>query len=306
MDFARQQRLHDTLPVRSKILAGIRRFFIDNHYIEVETPICIPSPLPEPHIDPPGAACGYLQPSPEVCMKPLLSAGFERIFQICKCFRQSERGRRHLPEFSILEWYAAGQTYIDLMDTCEAMVEKIGQVLGLSLEITYQTNLIDLTRPWHRMTVSEAFDRFGSADMETAIREERFDEIMGLEIEPNLGLRQPVFLSDYPAETSLLAAPKPEHPKLAQRFELYIAGLEICNGFTELTDRAFQQNRFETELARRRAAGLPVYPFPARFLADLAAMPPAAGCALGIDRLMMLFTDAQSIDEVVAFTPETL
>ncbi|HMA85189.1 MAG TPA: EF-P lysine aminoacylase EpmA [Desulfosalsimonadaceae bacterium] len=306
MMFSRQQRLHQTLPVRSRILAGIRRFFIENQYIEVETPICIPAPLPEPHIYPPSAAGGYLQPSPEACMKPLLAAGFEKIFQICKCFRKNERGGRHLPEFSMLEWYAAGHTYTDLMHTCEAMFEKIGQTLGLPIEIEYQENLIDLTRPWRLMTVSEAFDRYGTADMETAIREESFDEIMGLEIEPNLGLQQPVFLYDYPAETSPLAAPKPENPMLAQRFELYIAGLEICNGFTELTDPEFQQTRFENELARRRAAGLPTYPFPDRFLKALRSLPDAAGCALGTDRLMMLFTDAKSIDEVVAFTPETI
>mgnify|MGYP006291461035 CR=1 FL=1 len=306
MIFARQHRLHQTLPLRSRLLAGIRGFFIENQYIEVDTPVCIPAPLPEPHIYAPSAAGGYLQTSPEVCMKPLLAAGFKQIFQICKCFRQNERGRRHLPEFSMLEWYAAGHTYTDLMNTCEAMFEKIIHDLGLSRQITYQRNAIELTRSWQRLSVSEAFARYGSADMETAIREGRFDEIMGLEIEPRLGLRQPVFLYDYPAETSPLAAPKPENPMLAQRFELYIAGLEICNGFTELTDPAFQQNRFEKEIKRRRAAGLPVYPFPMRFLEALSAMPAAAGCALGVDRLIMLLTDAKAIDEVVAFTPETI
>lgn len=306
MIFARQLRLHQSLPIRSRILAGIRRFFIENQYIEVETPVCIPAPLPEPHIDAPSAACGYLQPSPEVCMKPLLAAGFEKIFQICKCFRQSERGRRHLPEFSMLEWYAAGQNYEDLMHTCEAMFEKIHQALGTPLQIKYQKNNIDLNPPWQRLTVAEAFARHGSADMETAVQQGDFDEIMGLEIEPGLGHQQPVFLYDYPAENSPLAAAKPENPTLAQRFELYIAGLEICNGFTELTDPHFQQKRFETEIERRRENGLPVYPYPARFIEALHEMPAAAGCALGVDRLIMLFTDAKSIDEVVAFTPETL
>jgi len=306
MIFARQHRLHRNLSIRSRILAGIRRFFIENQYIEMETPACIPAPLPEPHIYPPSAACGYLQPSPEIYMKPLLAEGFEKIFQVCKCFRQSERGRRHLPEFSMLEWYAAGEDYEDLMDTCEVMFETICQALEIPLQIEYQKNRIDLTRPWQRLTVSEAFYRYAPADMETALNHDDFDEIMGLEIEPRLGLKQPVFLCDYPAENSPLAAPKPDNPMLAQRFELYIAGLEICNGSTELSDPRFQRKRFEAEIKYRRENSLPVYPYPARFIEALQEMPAAAGCAMGVDRLTMLFADAESIDEVVTFTPETL
>ncbi len=306
MIFERQQRLHETLPFRSRMLTAIRNFFIDNRYMEVETPLCIPAPLPEPYIYAPKADCGYLQTSPEICMKQLLAAGFERLFQICKCFRQSERGNRHLPEFSMLEWYVAKQTYIDLMDTCETLVEQIRRQLQIPTQIGFNNSRIDLSPPWQRLSVSKAFARNGSTDMETAIRKDTFDEIMGLEIEPRLGLQKPVFLYDYPAKKSPLAAPKPESPKIAQRFELYIAGLEICNGFTEQTDRNVQQRLFEKELEYRRQTGLPVYPLPKRFLEALRAMPQAAGCALGIDRLVMIFTDSPTIDEVVAFTPEVL
>ena len=306
MIFARQHRLHQTLPFRSRILHTIRNFFIANQYLDVDTPVCIPAPLPEPHIHAPRADCGYLQTSPEVCMKQLLAVGFEKLFQICKCFRQAERGERHLPEFSMLEWYGAGQSNKDLMHTCEALIERVCRDLQQPATIEYRHKSIDLSPPWPRLSVSEAFSRYGSADMETAIKEDAFDEIMGFEIEPRLGADQPVFVYDYPAEKSPLAAPKPEAPEFAQRFELYIAGLEICNGFTEMTDPALQQRRFEKELEHRRQAGLPVYPMPSRFLDALHAMPSGAGCALGIDRLVMIFTDSATIDEVVAFTPETL
>ena len=306
MIFARQQRLHQTLPVRSRILSAIRDFFTDNQYLDAETPICIPAPLPEPHIYALRAGCGYLQTSPEICMKQLLAAGFDKLFQICKCFRQSERGDRHLPEFTMLEWYGAGQKYTDLMHTCEALFERICRKLQTPAQIQFKGETIDLTPPWPRLSVSEGFTRYGSADMDTAIRDEMFDEIMGIEIEPNLGIRKPVFLHDYPASKSPLAAPKTEAPEIAQRFELYIAGLEICNGCTEMTDPDAQQSRFEKEIDRRRQKGLPVSPLPERFLEALHAMPDAAGCALGIDRLVMLFTDSAAIDEVVTFTPETL
>jgi len=306
MIFERQQRLHETLPARSRILTAIRSFFIENRFMEVETPICIPAPVPEPHIDALETDCGYLQTSPEIYMKQLLAAGFEKLFQICKCFRRFERGSRHLPEFTMLEWYDAGQPYTAPMHTCEAMVERIVSELQIPLNLSFHKNAIDLSPPWPRLSVSEAFARYGSADMETAVRNNTFDEIMGLEIEPHLGTRKPVFLYDYPAETSPRAAPKSENPEIAQRFELYIAGLEICNGCAEQTDPDIQSARFEEEIDRRRRTGLPVYPLPGQFLEALCLMPNAAGCALGIDRLIMLFTDSSTIDEVVAFTPQPL
>ena len=242
-------------------------------------------------------------------MKPLLAEGFEKIFQISRCFRQGERGRRHLPEFTMLEWYAAGQTYTDLMNTCEALFEKILTDLSRPSQLKYQSREIDAAPPWPRLSVSHAFYRYGGETLAGALANDRFDEIMGLKIEPRLAHSQPVFLYDYPARTSPLSAPhpdnpKPDNPKLAQRFELYMAGLEICNGCTELVDPEFQKNRFERELKRRRQAGLPEYPLPSAFLDALADMPEAAGCALGVDRMVMLLTDSAAIDEVVAFTPD--
>jgi len=306
MIFDRQQRLQETLPVRSRCLARIRNFFIENGYLEVDTPVCIPAPLPEPHINAPRAACGYLQPSPEACMKQLLAAGFSKLFQICKCFRESERGSRHLPEFTLLEWYGTGHSHEDLMHTCELMLEAVLRDVSATSRICYQSKNIDFTRPWPRLTVSDAFARFAKEDMAAALSNGRFDEHMGLSIEPCLGLEQPVFLYDYPSATSPLASPRPDNPEIARRFELYIGGIEICNGCTELKDPAAQEQRFKEELDSRRRAGLPESPFPRQFLETLQLMPAAAGCALGIDRLLMLLTDSKTIDEVVAFTPETL
>jgi lysyl-tRNA synthetase class 2 len=154
--------------------------------------------------------------------------------------------------------------------------------------------------------VAQAFQRFSSMSMDQALACGRFDEVMGLEIEPQLGRPKPVFLCDYPAAQGALARLRPDNPGLAERFELYIAGLELCNAFSELTDPIEQRRRFEEQNLRRRQSGKPVYPIPEKFLAALADMPAAAGNALGVDRLVMLFADANRIDDVVAFTPEEL
>lgn len=302
----RQNTLRKTLRLRAAILQEIRGYFTSNGYLEVETPIRIPAPAPEAHIDAEPSGSWYLQPSPELCMKRLLAAGFGRIFQICRCFRSGERGRHHLPEITILEWYSAGCDYRHMMDQCEALIGRLQQRFGDSDALAYQGRRIELSPPWDRMTVAEAFDNFASISMPRAMRDNRFDEVMGLEIEPRLGASRPVFLYDYPAPCGSLARPKPENPGLAERFELYIGGLELCNAYSELTDTVEQHRRFERERAQRSAAGKAVYPMPEPFLRQLPQMPPAAGNALGIDRLVMLFADAAAIDAVVAFTPEEL
>jgi lysyl-tRNA synthetase class 2 len=294
------------LILRAEILHLIRGFFRAHGFLEVETPIRIPVPLPEAHIDLIGSEGWVLQPSPELCMKRLLSAGCEKIFQICKCFRKAERGRRHLPEMSMLEWYAANETYSDLMTRTEQLVLYIAQGLRLENTLTYQGGRIDLTRPWPRLTVAEAFRRYGSLPVDAALAQGRFDELMGLEIEPRLGAGRPVFIHDYPAACGSLARLKSGDPSVAERFELYLSGLELCNGFSELIDPIEQRRRFEAELEVKRRRGQPVHGLPEKFLEALAALPPCAGNALGIDRLVMLFTDSASIDEVVAFTPEKL
>jgi lysyl-tRNA synthetase class 2 len=154
--------------------------------------------------------------------------------------------------------------------------------------------------------VTQAFEQFGTVSMNQALDQDRFDEVIALEIEPRLGIRKPVFLYDYPARHGALAKLKAQNPLLAERFELYIDGVELCNGFSELTDAAEQRGRFKNEQDLRRSLKKPVYPMPEKFLAALTDMPEAAGNALGIDRLVMLFADTDKIDDVVAFTPEEL
>jgi lysyl-tRNA synthetase class 2 len=291
---------------RADVLRLIRDFFHDHGFLEVETPLRIPAPLPEAHIEVIPADGWVLQPSPELCMKRLLAAGCEKIFQICKCFRKSERGRRHLPEMTMLEWYAAGQTYADPMACCEEMIGHIARGIGIGSVLSCQGLTVDLSPPWLRLTVADAFRQFASVSAEEALARGLFDEIMGLEIEPKLGKERPVFLIDYPAEKASLARLKPGQPAVAERFELYIGGLELSNGFSELNDAAEQRRRFAAEQDLIRAAGRTVYPLPEKFLEAVARLPECAGNALGIDRLVMLVCDAAAIDEVVAFTPEEL
>jgi lysyl-tRNA synthetase class 2 len=302
----RQKTLLRNLKLRARIIQAIRQFFIDDDYLEVETPYRIPAPAPEENIDAQPSGDWFLHTSPELCMKRLMAAGYPRIFQICKCFRHNERGAKHLPEMTLLEWYTAGGTYADVMDQCEKMVRFIARQIAQDGGICFQGNKISLNSPWTRTSVTKIFDQFATASLDVALKENRFDELLGLEIEPRLGLDKPIFIYDYPASHAALARLKPEDRSLAERFELYIGGLELCNGFSELTDAVEQKIRFEREQQRRRLSGKPLYPLPEKFLQALPDMPEAGGNAFGIDRLVMLFADTLHIDDVVAFIPEEL
>jgi len=296
----------DALRLRAAMLQAIRRFFREEAFLEVETPVRIPSPAPESHIDAVASGDWFLQTSPELCMKRLLAAGFPKIIQVCRCFRAGERGSRHLPEFTLLEWYRAGTDYRTLMDDCERLLVRLSEEMGLSGAIAWQGRRIDLAPPWERITVREAFVRYASVGVDEALGQDRFDEVMAGDIEPHLGLEKPVFLYEYPASLGALARVKTEDPSVAERFELYIAGLEIANAFSELTDADEQRRRFEAAVREQRGRGCPPTPMPEPFLEALPAMPPSAGIALGVDRLAMLLTDKARIDEVVAFAPESL
>ena len=296
----------DALKLRAAMIQAIRRFFLDHGFLEVETPIRIPAPAPESHIDAVASGEWYLQTSPELCMKRLLAAGYPKIFQICRCFRAGERGGRHLPEFTLLEWYRAGTDYRILMDDCELLIARAAQDLGLGCAVTWQGRRIDLSSGWERLTVREAFARYASLTAEEALKRDRFEETMVCEIEPHLGGERPVFLYEYPASQGALARVKAEDPAVAERFELYIAGVELANAFSELTDAVEQRRRFEEVSRDRRRNNCPVTPMPERFLTALSQMPPSAGIALGVDRLGMILADQAEIDAVVAFPPESL
>jgi len=286
------------------MIQAMRLFFIEHDYLEVETPQLIPAPAPEPHIHAISAGNLFLHTSPELCMKRLLAAGYPKIFQICKCFRHAERGNLHMPEFTMLEWYRTEIDYMALMEECEAMILSVSRRLGAGDSINYHGKEIDLQYPWERLSVGEAFDRFASLTPETAIGKGIFDEVMVEKIEPNIGLARPTILYDYPAPLAALARLKPENKKLAERFEIYLAGLELANGFSELTDAREQRARFERDRKQRSDSDKQVYPMPEKCLKDLEKMPRAAGIALGVDRLAMIFADRSRIDDVATFTPE--
>jgi lysyl-tRNA synthetase class 2 len=299
-------RRRDLLWKRARMVQAIRRFFEDRNYLEIETPNRIPALIPEAYID--VVTCGdwFLHPSPELTMKRLLAAGFEKIFQICKCFREGERGSYHLPEFTILEWYRRDIDYIILMQECQDLVSSVASAIDCGSNIVYQGSRVSLKGTWEYLSVREAFDRYAPLSLKESLRNGRFDEFMVCDIEPNLGRVTPTFLYDYPVSLAALARVKREDPTVAERFELYIAGVELANAFSELIDVNEQKLRFERTQACRYSMGKSIYPVSERFLRAFDTMPESAGVALGVDRLVMIFTDSATIDEVVAFTPEFL
>ena len=297
------QLLKKSLWQRASIIQSVRNFFVGREYLEVETPVRLPCLAPEAHIEPIRSADWYLQTSPELCMKRLLAAGHPRIFQICKCFRARERGQRHLPEFTMLEWYKRDSDYLQLMNDCEHLLrflanhEPVDRIQGC---------LGAVNEPWERLTVSDAFARYAPVSVDEAVAGNIFDEILVKHVEPYLGRQVPTFLYDYPSVLGSLACLKKDNPGLAERFELYVDGIELANGFSELTDAEEQRSRFAKEQELYCKLGGVPGPMPERFLQELGDIPSAAGIALGVDRLVMLFCGAEKIDDVVSFVPENL
>ena len=296
------------LKKRAALIQAIRSFFIARDYLEVDTPCRLPVLIPEAHNEPVESGDHFLQTSPEICMKLLLAeTGCDKLFQICKCFRNNERGDRHLPEFTMLEWYRAHCDYHSLMDECEDMILEVARASGHDGYVWIKDNKkVSLEKPWDRLSVSEAFVQYSPVSMEQALKQETFDEILCRYIEPQLGISRPVFLYDYPVELGALARSKKENPSLAERFEIYIAGLELANGFSELTDQSVQQKRFEIELELIKKKGRTSAEVPQKFLEALPKMVDTAGIALGVDRLVMILLGAETIDQIVTFIPEDL
>ncbi len=271
------------LSERARVLREIRAFFDARCFTEVETPVRIPAPAPEPHIDCPPSGDWFLRASPELQMKKLLAAGMGRIYQIGPCFRAGEKGRRHSPEFTMLEWYRANADYSDIARDAEEL-------------------LAEILRPRRsaalpRITVREAYLRWAGWDPVETWDQDRFDFDMATKIEPNLP-KEPLFLTDYPAPAASLARLKADDPRVAERWELYVDGIELANAFTELIDPVEQRRRFELAREERRALGEADYPLDEEFLDALARMPPSGGVALGVDRLVMLACGASSIADV--------
>jgi len=299
-------RKADRLAARAKILQNIRFFFIKRGYLEIDTPSLIPAPAIESHIDAIQAGISYLQTSPELCMKRLLAAGYPRLFQICHCWRDKERGTRHLPEFTMLEWYRSDSDYNDLMVESVELLTAIAEPYCADGFLITSENRVAMNGTYDQITVRDAFRLYTSISMEEALKNDEFDRLMTESIEPFLGLKQPTVIYDYPAERAALARIKSDDPSVAERFELYIGGMELANAFSELNDEKIQRRRFIEESEMRAARHAPPCPMPEPFLAEVGLMPRSAGIALGIDRFVMLLTGAETIDEVVAFTPEEL
>lgn len=305
-DLDRLSGKRERLSQRDLIQRAARSFFHDRGFLEVSTPLLSFSVIPEEHIDLLESEAGFLLPSPEVHMKPLLASGFERIFQIGPRYRRGERGAQHLPEFTLLEWYRAHADYQSLAMDSEELVLFLHRSQSGGSSLTYQGTRIDLLRPWPRLTVRTAFRMHAGWDPWEDRDPERFEWDFAEKVIPGLDPQRPVFLVDFPAYEASLARRKPGDPETAERIELFIGGLELANGFSELVDPQEQRMRFERANEKRRSLGRTGYPLPQKFLESLRRMPPSAGIALGFDRLVMLLTDSACIDQVVAFAPEDL
>jgi len=292
------------LAIRSQALQATREFFWAAGFIEVETPVRIPTPAPELHIDAPASGRAWLRTSPELHMKRLLASGCERIFQIGPCFREGERGTRHAPEFTLLEWYRTPANYVDILRDCEGLVRQVVRRMTGGRIISSGDRRIDLSAPWVRLTVREVFQQHAGWDPVAAYDAARFDHDMVAKVEPALPADRPCILTDYPAAAAALARLQPDNPAVAERWELYLGGLEIANAYSELTDAETQRTRFMKCNAERENIGRPAYPLDEPFLHALErGLPPCGGIALGMDRLVMLLCGAQTIDEIRPFCP---
>ncbi len=313
-----ERRRAGALVKRASILRGIRRFFDERGYLEVETPSAVPSPGMDPHL---GAfsvlgmrangapAERWLATSPEYQMKRLLAGGLHRIYQIGRSFRADESGARHQPEFTMLEWYRGFEDASAVMRDTEELVLALSRELNGGHVLDGTRGPIDVRTPWERLTVADAFTRYAGVELTRVLPdEEDFFRILVERIEPELGRARPVFLTEWPASMASLARLIPgSDPPVADRFEAFVDSLELCNGFGELTDPREQRARFEADRATRARLGIGVYPIDERFVAALEeGMPPSGGNALGVDRLVMLLTGARDVRDVIAFPDHRL
>ncbi len=325
----------DNLRLRAKVLQAVREFFTSRDFLEVETPILQVSPGLEPHLkafstqleSPWGERrVLHLHTSPEFAMKKLLVAGEKKIFQMARVFRNGERSPTHHPEFLMLEWYRAEAGYQSIMDDTIALVRAAAKGAGRQ-RLVWRGIACDPFAAWQKLTVQEAFIQYAGIDilataLPTAAPEpdllaiearrigvrvaegDRWDDIffrIFLErIEPQLGLASPCILYEYPVSMAALSRPKPDDPLVAERFEVYIAGLELANAFGELTDAKIQAARFAADMDLKEQLYGYRYPIDADFLAALAhGMPESSGIALGLDRLIMTLAGVDDITKVL-------
>jgi lysyl-tRNA synthetase class 2 len=297
------------LHARDALLTATRAFFADRGFLQVDTPVRIPCPANEDYIDAPPAGDQYLRTSPELHMKRMLAAGYERLFQIGPCFRSGERGRRHLPEFTMLEWYRADAGYLDILEDCKALVARCADAVESSPGRAGspgkgEKRSVLARAEWQIMTVDEAFAKHAATSLGQAVESGCFEQVLVEEVEPNLGRQSPTVLLDYPSCQASLARECPGNPARVERWELYIDSLEIANAYGELTDPKEQERRFADSAELRRREGREAYPPDREFMEALThGLPPCAGVALGVDRLLMALLGESDIHSVVPFPP---
>lgn len=286
---------------RACVLHTIRTTLSSRGYIEVETPVRIAAPLPERYIDAPATKNAYLAPSPERDMKKLIAEGFSAIFQISKCFRKGERGKKHCEEFTMLEWYRIGADCQTLIEDAKAIICTAVQAANNSPDISYRGSIVSCEKKWEHLSVDEAYEKYANITLPDSPDDALFDTHMVNDIEPHLGQEAPCVLFNYPRSVSPLSATCTDNPHRAQRCELYIAGLEIANGCVEQNDPDILVHRLNEEQMHRAKRGADPYPPFDEFIKETASMPSAAGMALGVDRLMMIVCDTDCIDDVVTY-----
>ncbi len=338
-------RLKNIYDTRIKILRLIREFFWSLDFVEIDTPIAVRFASQEPHLnplpitihDPNGQGERfYLRTSPEYALKKLLAVGYEKIFEIGKCFRDFESfGGTHNTEFTMLEWYRAPGKYQDIMDDTKNLFKYVASRLPAPIRggteggvLRYKDKKINIFKKWERLSMKEVWQKFINVNLDDYLEikplkklandrgctiddnyeyEDIFYKIFLNEIEPKLGLERPVFVYDYPASMASLSRLCERDHRYAERFELYIGGLELANAFGELTDAAEQKERLGKDRELRQKLGKEVWPVDGDFIAALASLRPAsaeaiarqAGIALGVDRMVVLFTGAKDLNEVI-------
>jgi lysyl-tRNA synthetase class 2 len=325
---------------REQVIDAIRLFFKQQGFHEVDTPLLAEHPGTEPYLEVFETQLkfsdgeqkrAFLLTSPEYALKKLLVAGLGNIFQICKCLRNGEgKSGKHNPEFTIMEWYRAEADYTDVMKDCENMflfiLEQVKKRKDGILE--YQGKKYDISTPWERVSMAEAFQKYAGIDTDTLLSEEKltaaarkkgytidaettweslYNQIFLNEIEPHLGQTKPTIVYDYPASQAALSRKKENDPRFAERFEFYVGGVELGNAFSELTDPDEQEKRLLEEEKLRKELGKIVYEHDPDFIDALrVGMPRSSGIAVGIDRIVMLFVDAPSIKETLFFPVEDM
>lgn len=341
--FAQHLAKQTALLVREQVYDGIRSFFKKQDFHEIDTPMLVRSPGTEPYLDLFSTQLDlqtkngvrneklYLLTSPELSLKKVVAAGLPKVFQLTKSFRNNEGlSPYHNPEFSILEWYRARADYVAIMDDCEQLIRELVQkIQGSDKRLHYQKRVFDLTPPWPRLSVAQAFQQYAGLSPDVFLDEEKlrtaaakkgyrhtrkagweelFNQIFLNEIESRLvEFNQPVFIQDYPLELAALAAKKPSDPRFAERFELYLGGIELANAFSELVDPVENKARAQADLQQRQQMGKEVYPLDEDFIHAMEfGLPPTGGIALGVDRLVMLLADVASIQETMFFPIEDL